>query len=320
MSLGTWLALLSSLPVPAALPPAREVRLVMGTLADVRLSGLSDPSPALDAAFAALDVVDRRMSLWKDSELRRLNRRGWARCSPELLAVLEHALDVAADSDGAFDPTVEPLVRMAGYLGDAPRSLSPSVRESLRSHISWRHVHLDRRQGRVRLGEGAQVDLGGIAKGYAVDRALMALRAAGASEALVDLGGSSIAGYGAAIALDVRNPDGSELPSWASFVVVEGAVGSSGADERPGHILDPRSGLPADRVAGATVVASSAMEADALSTAVFVLGADEGLALLARRHAAGFVLLRENGRPVIRTTPGFAAAFRLVAAPGVLMR
>jgi thiamine biosynthesis lipoprotein len=318
MNAGKCLVLLIGFPFSLPPAPAREVRLVMGTLADVRLSGPEDPGPALDAAFTALELVDRRMSLWKDSELRRLNRRGQARCSPELLAVLEHALDVAADSGGAFDPTVEPLVRAAGHLGAAPRRLSSSA--SLRSRVSWRHVHLDRRQGHVRLAGRARLDLGGIAKGYAVDRALLALRAEGASEALVDLGGSSIAGFGAEVTLDVRNPDGSEWPPWASFVVAEGAVGSSGADERPGHIFDPRTGLPADVVAGATVVASTAMEADALSTAVFVLGADEGLALLERRGAAGFVLLRENGRPLIRTTPGFAAAFRLVPAPGVELR
>jgi len=320
MNAGKCLVLLIGFPFFFPPAPAREVRLVMGTLADVRLSGLEDPGPALDAAFAALERVDRRMSLWKDSELRRLNRRGQARCSPELLAVLEHALDVAADSGGAFDPTVEPLVRTAGHLGAAPRRLSSSAKESLRARVSWRHVHLDRRQAHVRLAGRARLDLGGIAKGYAVDRALAALRAEGASEALVDLGGSSIAGFGAEVALDVRNPDGSERPPWASFVVAEGAVGSSGADERPGHIFDPRTGLPADVVSGVTVVAASAMEADALSTAVFVLGADEGLALLERRGAAGFVLLRENGRPLIRTTPGFAAAFRLVPAPGVELR
>jgi thiamine biosynthesis lipoprotein len=291
----------------------------MGTLADVRLSGLADPTPALDAAFAALELVDRRMSLWHDSELRRLNRRGHARCSPELLAVLGLALEVAADSDGAFDPTVEPLVRAAGHLDDAPRTPSRNERESLRSRVSWRHVHLDA-TGLVRLAGRAQLDLGGIAKGYAVDRALQALRAAGAPEALVDLGGSSVAGFGSEILLDVRSPEGTQLPPWASFALSRGAIGSSGGDQRPGHIFDPRAGLPARRVLGATVVAPTAMEADALSTAVYVLGAEEGLALLARRQAAGFVLLKENGRPVIRTTPGFTTEFRLVPAAGVEVR
>jgi thiamine biosynthesis lipoprotein len=315
---GHCLFLLIGLSLPPA--PAREVRLVMGTLAEIRLSGPVDPSPALDAAFAELDLVDQQMSLWKDSELRRLNQRGRARCSPALLAVLRHALEVAADSGGAFDPTVEPLVRLAGHLGDAPRRPRPGERESLRSRVCWKRVRLDARRGLVSLAGGARLDLGGIAKGYAVDRALMALEAAGAKEALVDLGGSSIAGFGAEITLDVRNPDGAALPPWGSFVLTQGAVGTSGADQRPGHIFDPRTGLPAARATGATVVASNAMEADALSTALYVLGADEGLALLERRGAAGFVLLRENGRPLIRTTPGFAAAFRLVPAPGVDVR
>ena len=109
----------------ASTPPGRELRLVMGTAAEVQVSGLADPRPALDAAFAALDRVDQRMSLWKsESELSRLNARGRAHVSPELLLVLRAALELARDSGGAFDPTVEPLVRAAGHLGEPARGLT----------------------------------------------------------------------------------------------------------------------------------------------------------------------------------------------------
>lgn len=292
----------------------------MGTVAEVRVSGFHDPAPALDAAFAALDLVDTRMSLWRESELARLNREGFADCSPELAAVVRHALGVAADSRGAFDPTVEPLVRAAGHLGGEVRAPTEKQRAALLTRVGWTRVHLAPGTRMVRLTGRARLDLGGIAKGYAVDLALEALRQAGATAGLVDLGGSSVGVFGTEIGVDVRDPSGEHALPWASFVLGDASLGSSASEERKGHIIDPRTGRPAARVASATVVAGSAMEADALSTAVFVLGAEEGLALLARRGADGIVLLREEGRPVIRTTPGFATSFRLVTAPGVTVR
>jgi FAD:protein FMN transferase len=301
-------------------PSAREVRLVMGATAEVRAAGAADPAAALDAAFAALQRVDDRMSLWKPSELTTLNHAGRARVSPDLAAVLWHALDVSFASGGAFDPTVEPLVRAAGHLGGRPRRLGRCQRARLLERVGTAHVHLDTATREVSLDPGTRLDLGGIAKGYAVDLALDALRRAGASAGLVDLGGSSLGVFGGPAPVDVRDPEDPARPPWATFEIDGAALASSGGDQRPGHILDPRTGLPARGVLAATVVARTATEADALSTAVYVLGADLGLALLSRRGAEGLVLLREGQRPVIRSSPGFAAAHALVAAPGVTVQ
>ena len=304
---------------PAAPPddPAREVRLVMGATAEVRVIGAADPVPALAAAFAVLQRVDDRMSLWKPSELTTLNHAGRARVSEDLSAVLGHALDVSYASSGAFDPTVEPLVRAAGHLGGRPRRLGRCERARLLARVGTAHVHLDPATREVRLDPGTRLDFGGIAKGYAVDLALDALRGAGASGGLVDLGGSSLGVFGTPTTVSVRDPDDPALPPWATFDLHDAALASSGGDQRPGHILDPRTGLPARKVLAATIVARTAMEADALSTAVYVLGADLGLALLSRRGAEGLVLEREGDRPVLRVTPGFAGAHALRAAPRV---
>lgn len=303
----------------ASTPPGREVRLVMGTAAEVQVSGLADPRPALDAAFAALDRVDQRMSLWKsESELSRLNARGRAHVSPELLLVLRAALELARDSGGAFDPTVEPLVRAAGHLGEPARGLTSQELAALLTSVGHQRVHLE--DSGVSLDPGTRLDLGGIAKGYAADLALGALRQAGARSGVVDLGGSSLAVFGRPVAVTVRDPERADGTPWASFELADRALSTSGGDQRPGHILDPRSGQPASGVLAATVLAKSAMEADALSTAAFVLGAQQGLALLERRRAAGFVLVRENGRAVLRTTHGFVRQHRLRPAPFVLVK
>lgn len=294
----------------------REVRLVMGTLAEVEASGDACSQTALLSAFAALGGVDERMSLWKESELARLNDAGSAAVSEETFAVLRHALDVAAASGGAFDPTVEPLVRAAGGFGAPPRALSAPERRALLARVGHGRVLLDGATRRVTLEGGARLVLDGIAKGYAADRALSALRAAGAATGLVNLGESSLGVFGEPLTLDLRDPRGTGLP-WGAFQVEDASVSTSGTDQRPGHVLDPRTGLPARGVLAATVVAASGVEADALSTAVFVLGPSEGLALLARRGAAGLVLLVEDGRRLVRTTPGFAIRYGLAPAAGV---
>jgi FAD:protein FMN transferase len=315
-------------PAPTALlafsllaaAPVREVHLVMGTTAEVQVTGVVEPAPAIDAAFAALDRVDLLMSLWKPSELTTLNRVGRGRVSLETSTVLWHALDMSHASGGAFDPTIQPLARASGQLGGKRRNLGRCERWRLLARVGTAHVHLDPATREVSLDPGTRLDFGGIAKGYAVDLALEALRSAGARGGLVDLGGSSLGVFGTSTVVAVRDPERPAASPWATFELREAALGTSGGDQRGEHIFDPRTGLPARKVLAATVVARSAMEADALSTAVYVLGADEGLALLARRGAAGLVLSREEGRAVIHASPGFAAAHALRPAEGVAVR
>jgi thiamine biosynthesis lipoprotein len=182
-------------------------------------------------------------------------------------------------------------------------------------------VALDAPKGCVRMVEGTRLDLGGIAQGYAADLALAALVTKGARTAFVDLGGSSRAVHGEKVRVEARDPENRKLAPWATFEMESGGMGTVGGDGRPAHVLDPRNGLPAETgVLAATVLARTAAEADALDTAVFVLGPTRGLELLARWGAEGLVLSREAGRATVWTTPGFAAAHGLQARPDVTVR
>jgi FAD:protein FMN transferase len=312
---------LTSSPLAAAVPRSepvprwREVRVIMGTTAEIAAEGVEGPR-GLGPAFAAIERVDALMSLWKDSELSRLNRAGEGRFSPETLEVLRHALDVAKASGGAFDPTVEPVLRARGDYGGTRRDLSPEETRALLGRVGFDQVTIDG-DGCVKLNRGGGIDFGGIAKGYAADRALEALRRAGARAGLVDLGGSSIGTFGAEMEMAVRNPDDPEGEPWATFFVSDGAVATSAFDQRGPHILDPHTGDPASGTLGTTVVAPTGIEADALSTAIFVLGAEKGMALAEARGAGAIVLTREGERAVLRTTRGFAERYRLRLNPGV---
>jgi thiamine biosynthesis lipoprotein len=259
------------------------------------------------------------MSLWKPSELTALNDTGHGPLSVDTLVVLRGALEVAQASGGAFDPTVEPLVRASGGFGGERRSLGVAERRALLSLVGFHRVTLDPAAARVHLGGGTRLDFGGIAKGYAADRALAELRRFSAKSGWVDLGRSSLGAFGQALSVDIRDPDQPDGPPVASFVLRDAFVGTSAADQKGPHILDPRTGEPAGRsVVCATVVARTGMEADALSTALYVLGADAGLDFVERRGAFGFLVEHSpDGRRVVRTSPGFTERLKLVLAPGI---
>lgn len=159
---------------------------------------------------------------------------------------------------------------------------------------------------------GEEPSPSGTGRGAAVDRAVAVLRAGGARKGLVNFGGGRLAVFGEPLTVTVRDPGSPEAPRWATFELGEAALATVDRDPQASH--------SAPTVLSATVVAGTAGEAEALAVAAVALDADQSLALLAQRGAAGFVLLREGERKVLRATPGFAGAHRLEATPGVDVR
>jgi thiamine biosynthesis lipoprotein len=199
--LGTTASLVA---IPGAraqdLPPSchEESRVAMGCTCTVRVCGGDEPARR-EAAAAALDEVDRLdrlMSHYRpESPLSRLNReaaRGPVAVPPELLALLDVCLRWSRESDGAFDVTVGPLMKAWGFFQDEGRV--PAKEELVRTLevVGRRHVLLDRDAATVRFARaGVELDLGGIGKGYALDRVVSLLRARGVASALVNLGGAA---------------------------------------------------------------------------------------------------------------------------------
>lgn len=215
---------------------------------------------ALDAVRDTTEALDSLLSTFRDdSEISRINKGGGTaagrRMTAAFASVLAEALAVARASGGAFDPTLR----------------------------DWRGVTLDVKRGRVRLRPGLALDFGGIAKGYALDRAA-ALLAGVADSALLDLGGQFLwVGRATRRTVGIADPEHS-LRALAAVEMQGGSVSTSSQAEQPGHIVDPRERptSPARRARSVTVLASSGMAADAWSTAFFVLGCDSALALVPR--------------------------------------
>lgn len=295
------LSLALAWPVQAN-PHARieQVRYHMGTLWTVEAQG-PEASAAMEAAFAEIGRLDRLLSTYKpDSELSRLNRdgnRGWVAVSAETRELVARALAVASASGGAFDPTVGPLVKLWGFKHMDYRFPSEAAIAKAKSLVGFRQVEVDPARG-IRFSKpGVEVELGAIAKGYAVDRAVAVLRDRGMTMARVDAGGNQRV-WGtppeeAGWVFGVRHPreDGDVL-GWTTLR--SGGISTSGDAERGfwkdgvryGHVIDPRTGWPSQGVVSVTVLAPDAETADALSTALYVLGPAAGKALLGRYPGA----------------------------------
>jgi thiamine biosynthesis lipoprotein len=252
---------------------------------------------AATAAFARIAALDQMMSDYRpDSELRRLegNVGRVSVVSAELFEVLQHALRIARASDGAFDPTVGPLVALWREARATRRLPERAAIASAKSRVGWRKLELDRSRRAVRLtGRGMRLDLGGIAKGYIIQQALQTLAAHGVTRALIEAGGDIVAGdpppdregwridtgsaaddtFREQVARLQRRSLATSGPT-AQFVEIDGV--------RYSHVVDPRTGLGLTNNVVAHVIADDGATADALSTALTVVGPEGAQALLVR--------------------------------------
>ncbi len=260
-----------------------------------------------------LSTVNGEMSTYQsDSELSRFNQAPvdvWLPASAELRTVIRTALEISVLSDGAFDVTVGPLVNLWGFGPDGTISRSPSAAaiEGALQRVGSRYLELDDDLGELRKRKALYVDLSAIAKGYGVDRVAAQLTSLGCTDHLVDVGGEvasrgqSPAGHAWRIGIEVPDPE--TFGAVQRIVPISDmAVATSGDyrnfldledGRRVSHTVDPRTGSPVFHdLASVTVLASSAMWADGLATALNVLGPEEGLALAERQGLAAVFLIR----------------------------
>lgn len=294
--------------VGAPAPPrGRLVRLTRRAMAcdfEVVLNELPDAPAAVAEGMAALDLVERvedQLTVYRDhSEVQRVNRAALAgpvEVEAGLFGLLELCGRVHAASEGAFDPTSGPLSRVWGFARRAGATPDEAARRAALDSVGWPGVALDPEQRTVRfLRSGAELNFNSSGKGYALDRVGESLAAAGVRHSLTHGGRSTLLARGSS----VLRPEGGWLAGLrdptrperrlAEIVLRDEALSTSGSGtqffvhngKRRGHLIDPRTGWPAEGLYSATVVARSAAEADALSTAAYVLGVEGTERLVAR--------------------------------------
>ena len=290
--------------------PVRRTQFIMGTLVEITVSHADEKVAhlAMTQAFDEMRRIEKLMStILLDSEISQLNRSAGGAAlplAPEVVEVLRESVRWGEASDGAFDVTIEPVARLWNFDAEEPQAPDPELLQRALPRINYRDIEIE--NGRVRLAQpGMAVNLGGIAKGYAVDRAAARLRGLVPS-GIINAGGDLTAfGKRDAEHLWIIGLQHPRQPNevLASFAVEKRGVATSGDYQkyfiqdgvRYHHILNPKTGLPARGLTSVTVIAPNVMQADALATAAFVMGAEKGLAWIDTLPEVEALVVREDG-------------------------
>ena len=286
-------------------PEAHEAQLfAMDTLMSLRIWGDEVLVTQTEDTLRSLEALLSATA--EDSDIARLNRDGTAELQPQTADLLQQALDCATRTGGAFDPTVYPLVCLWGFPSGKYHVPTEAELTGALAHTGPQHLQLD--GAAAALDAGCSVDLGGIAKGYAAEQCAHQLEDAGAQAAMLSLGGNvQTVGSkpdGTAWTVAIENPDGGAY--LGTVQITDQCVVTSGGYQRYfeqdgvryWHILDPETGKPArSGMKSVTIVSADDTLADALSTALFVMG-PERAADFWREHRAEFgaVWLTDDGR------------------------
>jgi thiamine biosynthesis lipoprotein len=281
------------------------------------------PPEAPDAALAALDLIDRledQLTVYREhSEMSCINRKAASRpvsVEPQLFALLERATQLFHETNGAFDITAGPLAKVWGFFYRQGRMPSDEELQAALARVGGPHVQLEVQTQTISLArEGMELNLGSIGKGYALDRAAALMFDRGVENFLMHGGRSSVLARGA------RIPTAAEANPWTVAIghplrperelglitLRNQALSTSGSatqsfqhqGQRFGHILDPRTGRPAQGVLSVVVIANDAATADALSTALYVLGPEKAEQFCERHDdVAAIMVLPSHGDTV----------------------
>ncbi len=272
----------------------------------------------LEAVIEALDQVsalEDQMTVYRDhSEIARINARASSEScvvEPRLFRLLQRCVALSVETAGAFDITAAPLVKLWGF--HVRQGVFPDPQQIREAHnvVGSQHLLLDPEHHTIRFSKpGIELNLGSIGKGYALDRSAETLESAEINDYMIHGGQSSILARGSRLSL---TPQGWKIAlrhplrpdqRVAEILLKDQAVGTSGSGNqffyhrgrRYGHVLDPRTGAPAEGVLSATVLSPNAAEADALATAFFVMGAEAAAAFCDRHPDLSAIFLLPGKR------------------------
>ena len=265
-------------------------------------------------AFQEMKRIETLMSSWIDSsDVTRINRsagKEWVKVSPETMEVIKKAKEISELSEGAFDITVAPLVDL---WRKAREKKTPPSMEDVKGKldlVNFKNIGIDPK-GRVFLKkEGMAIDLGGIAKGHAVDKAFNVLRSLGYNNLIVNAGGDLRAGgtkNNQPWSIGIQNPREPQK-ILTRIPLSDVAVATSGdyqkffiyQGKQYHHILNPKDGFPTEGCQSVTIVTKNCITADGLATAIFVLGPEKGYALCQKLDGVDCLIVYEEGK-IIRS-------------------
>lgn len=297
-----------------------QTQLLMDTFVTISVPGPKKIAlAAINRVFARLKEIEVKFNSHNpQSPLYALNHQGKSISDPEILELIKVALEISRDSDGDFDITVFPLLELWGLYSGKSLSIPPEqkIKDCLK-YVGYQHLLL--KEGKLsKTHPQTKIDLGGIAKGYALKEAVKVLKTQGVNSALVDLGGDVyVLGKkdGRFWKVGIRNPRQEGL---LGYVEVENlAVISSGDYERffiregkrYHHIFNPKTGYPTEGISGVTIIYAEPLLAQALTKVPFIRGAQEGLEFLEKIPGLEAMIITDTGQTL--STPQFKVLFKV---------
>ena len=276
-----------------------------------------DEQPHTEAAIATLETLDdleAQLTVYREtSDLSMINQHAAQRAvrvEPRLFSLLRQAVELHAETDGAFDITAGPLSKVWGFYRRAGRVPTDDELEAALARVGSNQIRLDEERLTIEFSrEGVELNLGGIGKGYALDRCRQRLLEAGVSSFLIHGGQSSVLAQGChgdndrGWIVGVKHPLRPDRRI-AEITLTDQALGTSGSGtqsfrhqgRRYGHILDPRTAKPASGVLSATVIAPTATSADALATGCYVMGVEKSLEFCERHPELALLVVCQGDR------------------------
>lgn len=286
----------------------------MGTVIEITLIGEDEEATnkATLQAFQEIKKIEHLMSPWIESsdvvEINRSAGKQWVKVSQETLEVIKKAKEISELSEGGFDITVGPLTQL--WRTARRRGIPPSSEEVKKNLnlVNFRELFFNS-EGKVFLKKsGMAIDLGGIAKGYSVDRAFELLKSLGYRNLIINAGGDLRVGgskFGKPWSIGIQDP---RVPKkiMARVSISDAAIATSGDYEkffiyqgkRYHHIFNPRTGFPMDECQSVTIICKDGMMADGLATAVFVLGPEKGYSLCQKLEGVECLIVDKVGKRI----------------------
>ncbi len=304
----------------------KTARILMGTLIEITVVGPQNKlHEATNAAFDEIKRIEDLVSFHKETELNEINRNAGisvVKVKSELVSLIERALEISKLTDGSFDPTIGVIARLWNFSeSEAPRLPSQDEIDQALKKVGWQKVKIFPEKNEVFLPEkGMALDLGGIAKCYAVNRAEQIIKSKGIESALINAGGD-IAAFGGkepGVPWKIGIQDPRDNSGIAAVVEIEsGLVFTSGDYERffekdgkrYHHILDPKTGYPATGAESVTIVAPDGTRDEGLPAGIFVLGPEKGMRLISRFKDLSCLMIDSDGKLIV--SPNGASLFQL---------
>jgi thiamine biosynthesis lipoprotein len=299
---------------------------VLGTACSVRLVGGGDQK-LLDSVFSRLQAIENELSVNKPgSQIDAVNAAAGVSpvaIGPDALAILKRDFDLSTWSDGAFDPSVGPLVKLWGIGTDHARLPEAGEIAAAKSFVGWKDIVLDEAKKTVFLRrKGMALDLGSTSKGFAADEVAKLIRAAGVKSALIDLGGNVLVlgsrPDGKSWRIGLQDPFSTERGAYLGIAsLADKTMVTSGVYERffikdgkrYHHILDTKTGYPVDNgLMSVTIITPKSFDADGFTTTIFALGRVRGMALAKEK---GVDVIVVDSAKKVYMSPGVSTYFEI---------